>query len=144
MSVTVYQPSVTTLTGTWTPVIGGSGGTSGQAYTAQVGRYTRIGNLVVAAFYVELSTEGTVTGDAQIQGLPFTSAATGQAIFTHAVMWNSLATTWVSVFARINDSTTAATLRGAQSASSGNTSALTAADLDNNSRFIGTLIYETA
>ena len=30
--------------GTWTPVLGGSGGTSGQTYAAQAGTYTKIGN----------------------------------------------------------------------------------------------------
>src|SRR5688572_15972641 len=47
--------------GTWTPVIGGSGGTSGQVYTTQVGWYIKIGKLVTAGFRVQLSTLGTVT-----------------------------------------------------------------------------------
>ena len=57
---------------TWTPVLGGSTATSGQAYNAQSGIYIKVGRLVMISFRVHLSTAGTVTGDAQIQGLPFT------------------------------------------------------------------------
>src|SRR3990167_910218 len=57
--------------GTWTPIIGGTGGQSGQAYSSQVGRYTKIGRLVFIAVSAQLSTEGTITGSAQISGLPF-------------------------------------------------------------------------
>jgi len=47
--------------GTWTPVFGGSGGTSGQTYTTQTGRYTKIGKLVTASFDCHLSAKGTIT-----------------------------------------------------------------------------------
>jgi len=59
--------------GTWTPVIGGSGSTSGQSYTTQHGSYTKIGRLVKLKGYVVLSSIGTISGAyCQIQGLPFT------------------------------------------------------------------------
>lgn len=65
------------LSGSWTPVIGGSGGTSGQAYSVQVGRYRKLNRLMVAWFTVTLSTKGTITGNVQIQGLTgFTSTNT--------------------------------------------------------------------
>jgi hypothetical protein len=57
--------------GTWTPVVGGAGGTSGQSYSAQIGRYTKIGSAVYCRFMVALTTLGTVSGNAEIQGLPF-------------------------------------------------------------------------
>jgi hypothetical protein len=63
--------------GAWTPVLGGSGGQSGQGYTRQAGRYVKIGRLVICSFAIILSTKGTITGDAQIQGLPFTVANDG-------------------------------------------------------------------
>jgi hypothetical protein len=57
--------------GTWTPVIGGTTGTSGQSYTAQVGYYTKIGRQVIVTFLVDLSNKGTITGDCVLSGLPF-------------------------------------------------------------------------
>jgi len=57
--------------GTWTPVIGGSTGTSGQSYTTQVGHYTKIGRQVIVTFLVDLSNKGTITGDCVLSGLPF-------------------------------------------------------------------------
>jgi hypothetical protein len=62
--------------GTWTPVLGGSGGTSGQAYSFQNARYTKVGNRVICNLIVKISTVGTITGNLEIQGLPFTSDAT--------------------------------------------------------------------
>ena len=59
--------------GTWTPVIGGTGGTSGQSYTIQNGFYTKIGRLVCAGGDVALSNKGTITSNVYIS-LPFTSA----------------------------------------------------------------------
>jgi hypothetical protein len=41
--------------GSWTPVIGGDGGTSGQTYEAQVGKYQKVGKKVTAWAYVRLS-----------------------------------------------------------------------------------------
>lgn len=58
------------------PIIGGAGGTSGQAYSAQIGKYVKVGKWVSAWFDITLSTEGTITGNAQIQNLPF-AAETG-------------------------------------------------------------------
>ena len=57
--------------GTWTPALTGSGGTSGVAYTTQVGGYTKVGRLVTANFHILLSDEGTITSTARISGLPF-------------------------------------------------------------------------
>lgn len=57
--------------GSWTPIVGGAGGESGQTYGVQVGRYTKIGNLVFASFYVTGSNKGTITGAVRIKGLPF-------------------------------------------------------------------------
>ena len=61
--------------GTWTPVLGGSTSTSGQTYTVQAGKYTKIGNLVHLTAYVSISSIGTVTGSyAYIMDLPFNVA----------------------------------------------------------------------
>lgn len=127
--------------GTWTPVIGGSGGTSGQTYSAQTGTYTKIGKLVVAQFYVQLSVEGTITTSAQIQGLPFTAENTTGFQTPAAMMWGALATTWVSINAAVVPNTTAATLKGAAAAATASTTALTSTDIDASTHFYGVIIY---
>lgn len=62
--------------GVWTPVLGGTGGQTGQAYSVQVGAYIKIGKLVFVQGRVVLSTKGTITGTLRISGLPFTSENT--------------------------------------------------------------------
>jgi hypothetical protein len=57
--------------GTWTPVLGGSGGTSGQSYGFQQGKYTKVGNVVTCIILLQLTAKGTITGNLQLQGLPF-------------------------------------------------------------------------
>lgn len=62
--------------GSWTPAWQGTGGQSGQVYSAQVGRYVKIGKFVYLQGTITLSTLGTITTNAQIAGLPFTSENT--------------------------------------------------------------------
>ncbi len=57
--------------GNWTPSLIGSTGASGQTYTRTNGAYTKIGRQVTCTFEVQLSAVGTVSGTAQISGLPF-------------------------------------------------------------------------
>jgi hypothetical protein len=59
--------------GTFTPVVQGSGSAGTASYTAQVGRYTRVGNRVMFNLTVVYSGH-TGTGNIFITGLPFTSA----------------------------------------------------------------------
>jgi hypothetical protein len=75
----------------WTPVLGGAGGTSGQTYTTQIGRYVKIGTLVFFTARVVLSAKGTITGNAQIQGLPVPAiAASAIDIFWLTVLVNKI------------------------------------------------------
>ena len=61
--------------GTWTPILGGSTGTSGQSYSTQHGSYTKIGRVVHLQAYVVMASIGTSTGAyGQVQNLPFTAA----------------------------------------------------------------------
>lgn len=62
--------------GDWTPIIGGTGGTAGQTYTTQTGKYTKIGKLVIAEFDVTINNPGTITTAAMLGGLPFTVETT--------------------------------------------------------------------
>ena len=126
---------------TWTPVIGGSGGTSGQVYTTQVGRYQQRGRHVSAQFRVQLSTLGTVTTNAQIQGLPFTSQNTTN--LPSAVLigfWQNLTTALVYLSGEMAPNTTAVTLRGAGGAAT-SLSALAQADLANTTYLDGAISY---
>lgn len=63
--------------GTWTPVLGGDGGApTGQTYSTQQGHFQKIGNRVYFSFYVVLTAEGVITGQAAILGLPFMISGT--------------------------------------------------------------------
>ena len=65
--------------GTWTPVLtAATVGNLSVTYTSQTGWYTKIGRTVTAHFNIITSafTHTTASGNAQITGLPFTSAAT--------------------------------------------------------------------
>lgn len=61
--------------GTFTPNIGSYiGGTITPVYNAQLGEYTKVGNIVTASFYLSLdsTTSFSGTGDLIFGGLPFT------------------------------------------------------------------------
>ena len=57
--------------GNWTPVLEGSGTTSGVAYSRRQGRYTKVGDKVFVNFHIVLSDEGSISSTAKISGLPF-------------------------------------------------------------------------
>lgn len=57
--------------GTWTPVLGGDGGESGQSYSMQQGFYRKVGDFVFFTFAVRLSNAGSPGLEAVLKGLPF-------------------------------------------------------------------------
>lgn len=129
--------------GSWTPVIGGSGGTSGQTYTTQTGHYVKIGKLVFAAFAAVLSAKGTITTNVQIQGLPFASDSSLTNIAR--LSWGNLATNWVTIEAQLLAGATAATVVGAAAAAANSNNAnLATADINNNSQFLGFFVYRAS
>lgn len=127
--------------GSWTPVIGGSGGTSGQTYSTQAGRYTKVGRLVTAYCFVALSAKGTITGAVQILGLPF-AAETVSGMNSPATVsyFQALATNWVSLGGYIVSAAQAVTLQGIQAAGV-STAGLATADITNTSQFIIGVTY---
>lgn len=130
--------------GTWTPVLGGSGGTSGQTYTIQVGTYTKIGRKVTAKFYIQLSAKGTITTNCQIQGLPFPSSSTTNTFSAGLIsLWQNLNTNWVNLSIYLGITSTAANLIGAAAAAATNNVALVTADITNTTVLIGSITYET-
>jgi len=74
--------------GTWTPVLGGKDGTSGQAYFSQYGDYIKIGSSVTINFHIYIQTKGTITGELQIQGQPFTSTQYAACAFGYPEKFN--------------------------------------------------------
>jgi hypothetical protein len=126
--------------GTWTPVIGGDGGTSGQNYGAQIGIYVKIGKLAYCAYDVLLSTEGTITGNVEIQGLPFpVQANSGSPALLGR--WSSLATNWVELNVIAASGGSTALVRGTTAAGSSSNTSLTASDINNTTRLSGVILY---
>lgn len=130
--------------GSWTPVIGGDGGTSGQTYSSQVGRYVKVGKQVTAWFNVTLTAKGTITANVIISGLPFTADNVSNLNPIGSVVWINLATNWVSVAAVVITNTTTAALRGANAAAATNNTALATADIANNTQLLGTITYQAS
>ena len=62
--------------GTFTPVLEFGNSSTGITYTTQAGFYTKIGRLVTFSFRIDLSSKGSATGNAAIDGLPFTALST--------------------------------------------------------------------
>ena len=62
--------------GTFTPTAIFAAGSGTITYTAQLGRYTKIGNIVFFSLDLHTSSIASRTGDMTIGGLPFTSDAT--------------------------------------------------------------------
>jgi len=59
--------------GNWTPVLSTTGtAPTISGYAAQVGKYTRVGNLVTVSCYIRATVTAIGTGDVQVTGLPFT------------------------------------------------------------------------
>jgi hypothetical protein len=129
--------------GAWTPVIGGSGGTSGQAYSFQQGFYVKIGRLVYCEYFVVFSAKGTITGNAQLQNLPFTSAAQSGMYF-NVGRWANLATSVVNVALGVQASATVADIFIVTAAAVSSTTQATTANLGNTSEIRGAFCYMAA
>jgi hypothetical protein len=78
--------------GAFTPTISGTTTAGAGTYTAQTGRYTKIGNRVHFSIYL-VWTAHTGTGSLLVTGLPFTSNATALAFSTASVYAANLALT---------------------------------------------------
>jgi len=122
-------------TGTWTPSVGGNA-----SYTTALGRYTKIGNHVLAQFDMTINVLGT--GDvAAISGFPFTHenimVASGSISYFSGVASN----VYYLSFYVVNNSTTAY-MTGITSA--GGTISNTLATFQNGARVNGMVSYRTS
>lgn len=59
----------------FTPSISFGNGTTGITYGAQNGYYQRIGNICFFSLFLELTSKGSSTGSAILEGLPFASSS---------------------------------------------------------------------
>ena len=76
--------------GTWTPTFNSFG--SGSVYAVQYGYYKKIGQLVVASCYIQMSTN-TGSGSIVVNGLPYASASItnnyGATSAVHGTSWST-------------------------------------------------------
>lgn len=63
--------------GVWTPVLEFGQASVGITYGTQAGGWARIGRVVTAWFHIILTSKGSSTGEATINGLPFAPADIG-------------------------------------------------------------------
>ncbi len=129
--------------GTWTPVVNFGGATTGITYTAQVGTYTRVGQIVIACATITLSSKGSATGAATITGLPFTALSNAAShLYVGSTYWRGMAANGYSVMSLLLDNS--ATILLYVSTASSNTTAMTNANFGNSSELAITLMYEAA
>jgi hypothetical protein len=125
---------------TWTPTLAFGGASVGITYDTRVGRYTRVGNMIVAHCYIKLTSEGSSVGDATIGGLPTSANLTG--LRAGAGIGNVANITFADqIFARIGANETAVTLT--ETTNAGAETALTDADFTATSEISFTISYPT-
>ncbi len=127
--------------GTWTPVIGGLSGVSGQSYSNQSGTYTKIGRMVHVNCSIDLSTKGTISGLLTLNGLPFTVLNSGSQRGTGSCgNWGNLASSLVHCTVYASENTSFGYIRGA-TAGTATLAGLSTSDLHNNSYFYFSMSY---
>jgi hypothetical protein len=75
--------------GDWTPTVEGTTTAGAGTYTARVGRYTKIGNLVTAQCALSW-TAHTGTGNTLVSGLPFTSGNVADLLYMGSAYGNEM------------------------------------------------------
>ena len=118
--------------GTWTPSLGGTA-----TYTTQVGRYTKIGNLVSISFQLVVNTIGTGS-TSTVSGLPFGTNGTERPAGSVSY-WSSLATNvlFLGCYSPVSSSNVAFT----SATTSGATANIDVAIFGNSARVEGSMVY---
>jgi hypothetical protein len=129
--------------GTWTPVITGTGGSSGVTHSRQEGSYIKIGRLVYIRAEVVLSNKGSITGNIIISGLPFTTASSFPGENTGTIYWVDTSTAFTFVLANTQANATYTNLKGATGAVTSTVNLVTG-DLTNTSGFNLSTVYLAA
>lgn len=140
------QPTLTVVTGTWTPTLLGdsTAGTPTYAGVGQVGSYEKIGRLVICRFVVQISAIGGMVGNLEVGGLPFTSTSTSNdrgsfaaALFTGL----TLTASYTQIAGDVLPSSTVA--RVLQSGSGVSASAFPISGVASSTTLEGVIIYRT-
>ena len=96
--------------GSWTPGVTFASGTGGITYAVQVATYQKVGNRAHVQAMVQLSSNGTSTGDATLTGLPFTANNTTNKRSAFAISANNLSGISGDVTCQLLPNTTALVL----------------------------------
>lgn len=127
--------------GTWTPTLNFGGASVGLVYTGQVGKYTKVGNVVTVQCYISLSNKGSSSGGAYISGLPFPTKSSGT--YTRCPMYinNLTSSMGAGEASYAPNASTSVTLTYMSSGTL--SSAVTSAMINNTSDFMVTVSYLT-
>lgn len=129
--------------GTWTPIIGGSGGESGQSYTHQKGQYVKVGRMVLCTFDVALSTKGTITSAIQLKGFPYSRNTNSNFNYPRAsIGWENSVGSYIQMQIELN-SVGNGEIKANTAASTGLTGTIATADINNDFRLFGSISYIT-
>jgi hypothetical protein len=129
--------------GTWTPVIGGLSGESGQSYGTSPATYTKIGRLVVVNCNINLTAKGTISGLCLLKGLPFTVGSSSANRGTGSCgNWGNLASSLVYCSVYASEGTTYGYIRGATSGTA-TLNGLTTSDINDNTYMQFSMSYMT-
>lgn len=118
----------------WTPSVGGTA-----TYTAQVGRYIKIGKLVFVYCDIQINVLGTGSTTI-ISGLPFANLAGPTVNLGSVTYYSNLATSVVYLVPIVNDGTT--TVKFESNAASATTMTDTTVVFANSTRIVWAAIYE--
>jgi hypothetical protein len=98
--------------GTFTPALTFGGAAVGLTYLGQLGKYTKVGNLVTFWVQIGINAIGSSTGTALVTALPFTSDAYSIGFPVHLSISTGVAITDLAGFdAMVDDSATTVALR---------------------------------
>ena len=130
--------------GTWVPIITSTGGGSGQIYSTQSGTYTRVGNLVLARFAIQLSSAGTlVSGVARLGGFPF-AFSDGNTPVTFSY-WSGIVTASYAIYAEsVSGQTYAEFLMQTAATTASANLGMSPTEVSNTFRVAGTIAYMTS
>jgi hypothetical protein len=124
--------------GSWTPTIEINSSSTGIAYGTQVGRYTKVGNVVTCWFYLGLTNKGSSSGSVTLLGIPFTPSSTSSLFSVYCGTLKNAASSFGS-YAQIFPSNSVIAFK-----KQGSDTDMSNTDLNNNTEFLYTLNYMTA
>jgi hypothetical protein len=125
--------------GTWTPALTFGGGSTGISYTVQIGKYTKVGNVVTYEWIITLFSKGSSTGAANITGAPFTNPLSGGCSSIAPVEWSSMTSTLVNMTAFSPINSAVISLNGITAAATASSTSLTDTAFANNSTLNSTM-----